>query len=101
MNQSILSNILIYVSKSCRKIHCIPATSAAVERQFSSAGFVLNERRISINPDYLDNILFIRTMEKNIMKRLFNLLEIFLLYLYMYCFVLNNIFSALVLLLQL
>jgi len=64
MNQSILSNIRIYVSKSCRKIHCIPATSAVVERQFSSAGFVLNERRTSINPDYLDNILFIRTMEK-------------------------------------
>ena len=46
-----------------RKIHCIPATTAAVERQFSAAGFTLNERRTCLDPAHLDDILFIRAME--------------------------------------
>ena len=57
-------NIFPILSRVARKIHCIPATSAAVERQFSGAGVVLNERRTCLNPDHLDDILFIRTMEK-------------------------------------
>ena len=46
------------------KIHCIPATSAAVERQFSGAGVVLNERRTILDSEHLDNTLFIRAMGK-------------------------------------
>ncbi|CAF2132255.1 unnamed protein product [Rotaria magnacalcarata] len=52
------------LTKLARKLHCIPATSAAVERQFSGAGFVLNERRTCIDPDNVDNILLIRSVEK-------------------------------------
>ncbi|CAF1479470.1 unnamed protein product [Adineta steineri] len=52
------------LARVARKIHCIPATSAAVERQFSGAGIVLNERRTNLDPEHLDNILFIRAMEK-------------------------------------
>ena len=52
------------LARVARKIHCIPATSAAVERQFSGAGAVSNERRTSLAPERLDNILFIRAMEK-------------------------------------
>ena len=59
-NQSLFPTL----AKLARKIHCIPATSAAVERQFSGAGVVLNERRTCLDPDNLDNILFIRSMEK-------------------------------------
>lgn len=60
------ANRTIYpiLARVARKIHCIPATSAAVERQFSSAGFVLNERRTCLDPEQLDNILCIRAMEK-------------------------------------
>ncbi|CAF1483516.1 unnamed protein product [Adineta steineri] len=52
------------LARVARKIHCIPATSAAVERQFSGTGVVLNERRTSLDPEHLDNILFIRAMER-------------------------------------
>ena len=51
------------LARVARKIHCIPATSAAVERQSSGAGVVLNERRTSLDPEHLNNILFIRAME--------------------------------------
>lgn len=50
------------LSMLARQIHCIPASSAAVERCFSSAGFIVNERRTSLHPDQVDNIMVIRTM---------------------------------------
>ena len=52
------------LSKVARQVHNIPASSAAVERQFSGAGIVVNERRTSLDPNQVDNILFIRSMEK-------------------------------------
>ncbi|CAF0780871.1 unnamed protein product [Didymodactylos carnosus] len=58
------------LSKVARKIHSIPAATAAVERQFSSAGFVVTERRSSINPEQVDNVLLIRSV-----KRMNSLLE--------------------------
>jgi hypothetical protein len=42
---------------------CIPASSAAVKRQLSGAGIVINERRTALDPDQVNNILFIRSME--------------------------------------
>ena len=45
-----------------RQIHCIPASSAAVERCFSSTGFIINERRVSLHPDQIDNIIVIRAV---------------------------------------
>ena len=53
-----------HLSKVARQIHSIPATSAGVERQFSSAGLILTERRTSLDPEQLDNVLFIRAVEK-------------------------------------
>ncbi|CAF4186354.1 unnamed protein product, partial [Rotaria sordida] len=40
-----------------RSIFSIPATSAGVEREFSAAGLVIQERRTNLNPEQLDNIL--------------------------------------------
>jgi hypothetical protein len=59
-----IANRTIYpiLARVARNIHCIPATSAAAERQFSSAGFVLNERRTCLDPEQLDNILCIRAI---------------------------------------
>ncbi|CAF4618940.1 unnamed protein product [Rotaria socialis] len=51
------------LSKLARQIHCIPASSAGVERQFSGAGIVVNERRTALDPNQVNNILFIRSME--------------------------------------
>ncbi|CAF1116614.1 unnamed protein product [Didymodactylos carnosus] len=52
------------LSKVARKVHSIPATMAAVERQFSSAGLVVTERRSSRNPEQIDNILLVRIVEE-------------------------------------
>ncbi|CAF5182972.1 unnamed protein product [Rotaria magnacalcarata] len=38
------------LSKLARMIHCIPATTASVEREFSGSGLFISERRSSINP---------------------------------------------------
>ena len=48
--------VYLILARVARKIHCTPATSAAVERQFSGPGVVLNERRTSLDPEHLDNI---------------------------------------------
>ena len=47
-----------------RQIYCIPASLAAVERSFSSSGFILNERLTSLHPNQFDNITVVRSMEK-------------------------------------
>ncbi|CAF4236939.1 unnamed protein product, partial [Rotaria sp. Silwood2] len=47
-----------------RRIHAIPATSASVERLFSSAGLTVTQRRTRLSPSQIDNILFIRSYEK-------------------------------------
>jgi hypothetical protein len=51
------------LSLLARQIHCIPASSAAVERCFSCSGFIVNERRTSLKPDQIDNIIVILSVE--------------------------------------
>ena len=55
---------LPYLSKLARHIFSIPATSAGVERQFSAGGLLINERRSSLNPDTIENVLLVRSMQK-------------------------------------
>lgn len=43
----------------------IPCSSASVERQFSAAGQIINQRRSSLNPSTVNNILFLRSTTKN------------------------------------
>ncbi|CAF1093959.1 unnamed protein product [Adineta ricciae] len=57
-------NNLPLLSKLARMVHSIPATTTAVEREFSGGGLVMNERRSSINPDNLNNILFVRSVTR-------------------------------------
>ncbi|CAF1467484.1 unnamed protein product, partial [Didymodactylos carnosus] len=47
-----------------RRLFSIPAMSAGVERQFSAAGLIINERRASLNPETVEDILFVRSMER-------------------------------------
>jgi hypothetical protein len=54
--------ILPLLSKLARTIHCILATTASVEREFSGGGLVVSERRSSINPKNVNNILFLRSV---------------------------------------
>jgi len=55
---------LPYLSKLARRLFSIPATSAGVERQFSAGGLLINERRSSLNPDTVENVLFVHSMQK-------------------------------------
>ena len=52
------------LSKLARMIHCIPASIASVEREFSGGGgeLIMSERRFSINPQHLNNLLFLRSV---------------------------------------
>ena len=47
-----------------KQIRCIPASSAAVERCFSSTGFIVNERRPCLNPEQVDNITVMRSINR-------------------------------------
>ncbi|KAH6942575.1 hypothetical protein HPB50_008067 [Hyalomma asiaticum] len=42
-----------------KKVLCIPSTSASSERNFSAAGYVLQDRRTCLKPESLDNLLFL------------------------------------------
>lgn len=47
-----------------RRILCVPASSAASERTFSSAGRVIEARRNRLNPGTVDSILFLHSARK-------------------------------------
>ncbi|CAF3218861.1 unnamed protein product [Rotaria sp. Silwood2] len=55
---------LPYLAKLARLLYSIPATSACVEQQFSAGDLLINERRSSLNPDTVQNVLFIRSIQK-------------------------------------
>lgn len=57
-----------YLSKYARSVFSIPATTTNVEREFSTAGWILNERRTCLQPDTVDNILLVRSVEKSLRK---------------------------------
>ncbi|CAM4829953.1 unnamed protein product [Rotaria magnacalcarata] len=50
------------LSKLARTVHSIPASTVAVEREFGSGGLVVTERRSSIHPTNVDNVLFLRSV---------------------------------------
>ncbi|CAF5020772.1 unnamed protein product, partial [Rotaria sp. Silwood1] len=51
------------LSLLARRLFSIPVTSAAVERSFSAAGLAVTERRSSLNPDTVNDILFVRSIQ--------------------------------------
>ena len=52
------------LSKLARMIHCIPASTASMKREFSGAGgeLIMSERRSSINPQNPNNLLFLTSV---------------------------------------
>ncbi|CAF3426928.1 unnamed protein product [Rotaria sp. Silwood1] len=46
-----------------RRLFSIPVTPAGVERQFSSAGLTISERRSSLDSDTVNDILFVRSVQ--------------------------------------
>jgi hypothetical protein len=58
-----------FLSKYARSILSIPATTTNVEREFSTAGWILHERRTNLQPDKLENILLIRSTQQDLYKK--------------------------------
>ncbi|CAF1224626.1 unnamed protein product [Rotaria sordida] len=56
------------LSLLARRLFSIPVTSAAVERSFSAAGLAVTERRSSLDPDTVNDILFVRSIQ-NLLER--------------------------------
>ena len=52
------------LSKLARMIHCIPASTASMEREFSGGDgeLIMSEWRSSINPQNFNNLLFLRSV---------------------------------------
>ena len=46
------------------KLCCVPASSAASERDFSAAGFILNNRRSSLDPKIVKDLMLIGSCHK-------------------------------------
>lgn len=53
------------VAHIARSILSIPASSAASERDFSCAGYVIQERRSQLRPSTVDDILFLHSNIKH------------------------------------
>ena len=51
------------LSLIARRLFCIPVTLAAVERSFSAAGLAITERRSSLDPQTLNDILLVRSIQ--------------------------------------
>jgi len=52
------------LSLIARRLFSIPVTSAAVERSFSAAGLTITERRSSLDPSTVNDILLVRSIQK-------------------------------------
>ena len=53
------------IARLAKSMLCIPATSTAAERIFSSAGITVSKKRSCLKPENLDKILF---LHKNLPK---------------------------------
>ena len=53
-----------YLVKLARRLYSIPATSACVEGQFGASNLLISKRWSSLNPDTVENVLFIRSIQK-------------------------------------
>ena len=48
------------LSKFAKKYLCVPATSVASERVFSSAGDIVSAQRSCLHSDHVDKLLFLK-----------------------------------------
>ena len=52
------------LARLAKQYFSIPCSSAAVERQFSFARQIINQRRANLDPSILTDIIFLRSREK-------------------------------------
>ncbi|CAF1032271.1 unnamed protein product [Adineta steineri] len=51
------------LSLLARRLFSIPVTSVGVERHFSSVGLTITQRRSSLDPDTINDVLFVRSIQ--------------------------------------
>ncbi|CAM4851537.1 unnamed protein product, partial [Rotaria magnacalcarata] len=56
-------NKFLALSLLARRLFSIPATSAAVDRQFSLDGVTITQRHCSLDPDTVYDVLFVRFLQ--------------------------------------
>ena len=61
-NQSAFPNL----ARLAKRYFSIPCSSSAVERQFSAAGQIISQRRSNLDPSTVNDIIFLRSMEKHL-----------------------------------
>lgn len=54
-------HLLPNLSKLAKRVFCIPSSSAAVERTFSSAGVIISQRRSNISPSIVNDMILVRS----------------------------------------
>jgi hypothetical protein len=59
-----MADSLPNLARVASQILTVPGTSSSVERSFSVSGQIISERRSSISPDLVDDILFLRSVKK-------------------------------------
>ena len=64
-SQEFIQETLPFSSKFAGTIHSIPPTSASTERVFNISSLIFNNRRTSLLPSLLDDILIIRSRLRN------------------------------------
>ena len=55
---------LPHLAKLAKRLYLIPATLCGVERQFNAAGVLANERGSSLNRETVEDVLFVRSVQK-------------------------------------
>jgi len=56
--------VLPHLYKVACRVLCVPASSAASERMFSTAGRLLEKRRTNLNPESTNALLFLHSNMK-------------------------------------
>ncbi len=59
-----MADSLPNLAKVASQILTVPGTSSSVERSFTASGQIISERRSSISPDLVDDILFLRSVKQ-------------------------------------
>jgi hypothetical protein len=53
------------LSELARSIYSIPATTANLERQFSASGMMIGSKCTRLNPEQINNPMFLRSVKKS------------------------------------
>jgi hypothetical protein len=53
------------LSRLARSIYSIPESTANVEQQFSASGMMISSRRTKLNPEQINNAMFLRSVKRN------------------------------------